>query len=151
MSKNEQSAVSDVAADDAANTAAAPDLASFDGLSKAQEDGIDVPILHPTTGEEIGIVIRVCGPDSERQRKAVQKQVDDRLRRRSAKPMTGAEVTEAGVRTVVACVLGWNHVVLDGRDVPFSVDNAVSLFQRFPWIFEQVNMAAGDRASFLKS
>lgn len=126
------------------------DLSKFDGLTEAQEKGIAIPILTPT-GEPTGIVITVAGPDSDRQRKAVQKQVDERLRRRSNKPMTAAEMSESAVRMLASSVVGWNNVQIGEDTIPFSVDAAVSLFQRFPWIREQVDAVAGDRASFLKS
>ena len=38
---------------------------------------------------------------------------------------------------------------LDGQDLPFSSTNALMLYQRFPWIKEQVDKAAGSRARFL--
>ncbi|MDF2797514.1 MAG: hypothetical protein K0R85_258 [Devosia sp.] len=128
----------------------ATDLSAFDGLAQAQEDGIDVPITHPSTGDELGIVIRVAGPDSSRQRKAVQKQIDARLRRRSTQPMTAEEITESSLRTLAHSVISWNSVVIDGADVPCTYENAIALFQRFPFIREQVDSAAGNRAGFLQ-
>src|SRR5690606_31293270 len=122
------------------------DLAAFDGLAEAQEEGIEVAILHPGTGEDLGIVIRVAGPDSARQRQAREQQVDRRLRKRSAKPLSAGELADAARRTLAAAVIGWNRVVIDGKEIPFSTEAAVALFQRFPWIQEQVDQAAGSRA-----
>ena len=48
------------------------DLAQFDTLAQAQEEGIDVPIKAPD-GSDTDIVIRVAGTDSTRVRKARQK------------------------------------------------------------------------------
>ena len=35
------------------------DLSEFDGLSRAQEEGLDVQIFHPKTGEDLGIIIKI--------------------------------------------------------------------------------------------
>lgn len=126
------------------------DLAAYDGLTKAQEDGLAVDILDPA-GEPTGIIITVAGPDSERYKAAEQKQIDKRLKRRSAAPMNAAEIAQASLEGLADCVISWSPVTLDGADLPMTAENAVKLFTRFPWIREQVNAKAGDRTSFLKS
>jgi hypothetical protein len=127
---------------------ASKDLAAFDALTKAQEDGLSVDILDPT-GESTGITITVAGPDSARYKSA--EQIDKRLKRRSAAPMTASEIAQASLEGLADCVIAWSPVTLDGADLPMTSDNAVRLFTRFPWIREQVNAAAGDRTSFLES
>lgn len=127
------------------------DLASFDRLRQAQEEGTEVSILDPRTGDDLGIRIRVCGPDSDRQKKAVQKQVDARLRRRSTAPLTAEELDADGLRLLANCILSWSEIVVDSASLEFSVDNAVKLMQRFPFIREQIDVVAGNRAGFTKS
>jgi hypothetical protein len=42
-------------------------------------------------------------------------------------------------------------ITMDKKELEFSVDNAIALYERFPWIKEQVDIAIGDRANFIKA
>jgi len=129
------------------------DLATFDSLTEAQEDGIDVHIEHPGTGEPIGITIRVAGPDSERQRKAYRRLADARLRA-GRKKVTPESLEDDALTLLARSLISWKFApgVTIGGDVPeFGVDEAKALFLRFPFIREQVDAAAGSRAGFLKT
>lgn len=126
------------------------DLSEFDALSTSQEEGLDVEIVHPKTGDPLGITIRVAGPDSQRQKEAVQRQVDARLRSRSNQPMTGEDIQANNLRLLASSVISWNSVMVDGEQMECTAENAARLFQRFPFIREQVDAKAGDRAAFLK-
>lgn len=128
---------------------ATTDLAVYDGLKKTQEDGIDVHIKDPA-GHDLGMVIRVAGPDSERQKKAVQKLQDERLQSEDVMPMTAEEIARRQVRGLAMSVIGWSKTIVGGRELKYSEENAVELFNRFPWIREQVEAKAGKRAAFLK-
>lgn len=137
-------------------TTAAPsgfDLASLDALTAAQEDGIDVPIEHPVSGDPLGITIRVAGPDSQRQRKAYRRMLDARMR--SGKRRIEPEEAEGETLLYLArTLIGWTFssgVTIDGEVPEFSVDAAVSLFRRFPFIREQIDAAAASRAGFSKT
>ena len=77
------------------------DIGSFDALTKAQDDGIDVPIVHPVTREPIGLTIRVAGPDSERQRAARRMITNARLQTRSMKLPTAEELEEVAADEVI--------------------------------------------------
>lgn len=126
------------------------DLKEFDGLSQAQEDGQDVPILHPKTGDELGIVIRVAGPDSDRLRKARAAVVNERLSRKRVK-LSAAEIEAEGLSLLAAAVISWTGVVIDGKEIECTKSNAEAVLKRFPFIREQLDAVVGDRAGFMKS
>lgn len=126
------------------------DLSSFADLTKAQDDGIDVHILDPR-GNETDIVIRVAGPDSERQRRARAQVNNERLRSGRNKPLTTAEVEQMNIRVAVASVISWQNVTENGAPVEFSAEAATDIFKRYPFILEQINDAIGDRAGFIKT
>lgn len=126
------------------------DLKEFDSLRAAQEDGIDVKILHPASGEELGITIRVAGPDSERLRKARAAVLTERMSRRAGK-VTPQDMERDALAQLSAAVISWSGVVVDGREIECSRQNVAELFTRFPFIREQVDIAVGDRAGFMKS
>lgn len=125
------------------------DLATLD-TSNAQEEGIDVTILHPKTDEPLGITIRIAGVDSDRAKRARREILDRRIRKRK-RSFTAKEIEEDELQQLAAQTISWSGVIIDGREVPLSADNAIALYKRFPFIKRQVDAEAGDIAGFLKS
>lgn len=147
------------------------DLASLDTI-KGSNDGFDVRLYDPGTNEDIDIVISVLGQDSDEFQKVNRAQ----SKRRMAKVQKGGfrntnisveEVDHNRIELLAACTTGWKTlavkdekgdrievkptILLDGKELEFSIDNAESLYTRFPWIREQVDVAIGDRANFIKA
>jgi len=127
------------------------DLSQFSDLTKAQEEGIDVPILHPKTGDEMGIVVRVAGPDSARQRKARAAVNNERLSKQRNKKPTVADLESDAIKVTAASVISWKGIEENGKAVDYSTEAAEDIFKRHPWLYEQVASAVGDRAVFIKS
>jgi hypothetical protein len=125
------------------------DLSAFDGLKEAQEAGLDVEIKDPK-GQPIGISIKIAGPDSERQRKAIQALTNERLNNEDTATATAEDIERNTLKVLASSVISWSPIVLDGSDLPCTEDNAIRLFSRFPFIREQVEKRAGKRAGFLK-
>lgn len=127
------------------------DLSQFAGLAKAQDDGIDVNITHPGTGDELGIVVRVAGPDSARQKKARALVSNERLSKSRNKKPSVAELQADAIRITAASVISWNGIEENGKPVEYSAEAAEDIFRRFPFLYEQVADAVGDRSLFTKS
>lgn len=127
------------------------DLSDLGDLTKAQDDGIDVHISHPKTGEDLGIVIRVAGPDSARQRNARAAIINERQSAPANKKLTAGDLESASLRIAAASIISWSGVIENGAQVEFSRDAATDLMSRYPFILEQVNSAIGDRAVFIKT
>lgn len=127
------------------------DLSDFAGLSQAQEDGIDVPILHPKTGEGLGITIKVAGPDSERQKKARRAVQTERLNMSRNKRPTVPELEADGLKVTVASIISWDGVIENGQKVELTPESATTILMKYPFIREQIDSAVGDRAGFIKS
>ena len=123
------------------------DLAQFDTLAKSQEAGVLVDILHPETLDPLGITMVIAGPDSTRRKMATRKAIDKRLAKRKMR-MTAADLEFEGQRALAACVISWTGVMVEGKVLECTMENAVELFRRFPFIQEQVDAEANDRASF---
>ena len=125
------------------------DLSEFDGFQQAQDDGTEVTIIHPVSGAPTTMKIWVAGPDSKR-RQSMQRQLADvRLRRRKFK-MSGEDLENEAKAIIAACVIRWEGFVERGSEVECTVPNIIGVFNRYPFIFEQVDEVAGDRVSFLK-
>ena len=126
------------------------DLGSLD-IIFAAEKGADMHVLHPVTGEELGIIITLIGTDSETHRKNLRRLTSSRLNRKGRKPMSSEEAEEEALELLVGGTLGWKGapVVVDGVEVSFDRAAAKMLYKRFPWIREQADMFMCDRGNFL--
>lgn len=124
-----------------------PDLSIFDGLQAVQDEGIDVPILGPDQ-KPLGFTIRVAGPDSERQRAAIQKMADERLESQDASLPTAADIEARQTRGLAMSVMSWTPFKFRGSVLPCNEPNAILLFQTYPFIRDQVAAKAGSRQAF---
>jgi len=124
------------------------DLSSFDGLQTAQEDGIPVEIVHPGTGELVGVTVVVAGPDSTHAKKADRALINRRLKMQKTKSLTAEELQAESLRKLAACVLSWDGMVDGGKPLECVTENVLLAFERAPWLAEQVAEAAGNRAAF---
>ena len=129
------------------------DLSELDSV-KACNDGADLNLYHPGTGEPLDIIIRCAGPDSDAFNRANRKMQDKRLHQSmkgGKRRMSSEDLDEDTIELLAACTLSWNeHMVVDGERVEFSLDNARMIYRRFPWIREQVNRFVGDRSNFFR-
>lgn len=125
------------------------DLNSFSGLIPAQESGTEVTITHPGTGDPLGPVMIVAGPDSKRQKSAtaliIAERAELRLRR-----ITAARLEDEGNRIAAASIISWSGVMEGGKELEYSPSAALGLLTRYPFIREQITAYSGDRANFLK-
>ena len=124
------------------------DLASLD-TSSASERGASLDVLHPTTGEKLGIAITLAGADSPTYVQAQRAMVNRRIRARG-KQVTAEQVEDDAVDLIASCVLGWSGVLVDGKALECTKANAKELLARFPWIKEQCSEFMGERANFLR-
>lgn len=130
------------------------DLSSIDTVKGANE-GFDVQIYHPGTNEDLGISITVLGKDSDEFQKISRQHSKKRMAKITKGGFRGAtipleEIEQDALELLAAVTKAWKNVVVDGNDLPFTKENAVAIYERFPWIKEQVDVAIGDRSNFIK-
>src|SRR3569623_3299055 len=109
------------------------DLSQFSGLTKAQEEGIDVSILHPKTGDEMGIVVRVAGPDSARQRKARAAVNNERLSKQRNKKPPVADLESDAIKVTDASVISRKGIEQNRKAVDYSTEASEAIIKRHPW------------------
>lgn len=136
------------------------DLAALDTV-KGSNAGFEVSIYNPATNEDLGLFITVLGRDSDEFQKVSRAQQKKRMEKMSKGGFRNANVpiesVEAdGIQLLAAVTISWRHgdkqtVTLDGKELACTKDNAATLYERFPWIKEQVDTAVGDRANFIKA
>lgn len=123
------------------------DLASLDTAALC-EQGAEMELTHPDTGAPLGVHLTLAGVDSKTWRKAAAALAEKRLARRGK--VTAEDVRSGGIEIVARCTLAWRGVVVGGQELPCTPDNARDLYERFPWIFEQADLFASDRGSYLR-
>ena len=132
------------------------DLAAIDTV-KGSNEGFDVRIFHPGTNEDLDLIINVLGKDSDAFQKVSRAQNKKRMAKmqkggfRNTAPIPIEEIEQDGIDLLAACTTGWAGVIIEGEEIQFSIDNAVMVYERFPWIKEQIDTAIGDRANFIRA
>ena len=136
---------------DPATPAAPIDLAALD-TARVADEGRELELVHPQTGEPVGIRITIRGTDSDAYRRALlaQQRVSmERLTRNRKQRKTPEELEDESIDVLATLTTGWAPFNLEGKPYPYSHANAVALYRRFRWIREQADAFAGDRANFL--
>lgn len=121
-------------------------------LEQSAEQGADLILDHPVTGDKLDIVITLAGTDSAVYRRK-QKEINAR---RMTKLSRGKKADlsisdDEACDMLAACTLGWKNVMLDNEAIKFSTDAAKQLYLDYHWIREQVDEFIGDRANFFKA
>jgi hypothetical protein len=123
------------------------DLTRFDAMQTAQEDGLDINIKDPN-GKPMGLTIKIAGPDSSRQRRALERMAAERLAQEDPAPLSPAELYERQTRGLAIATISWTPFKLDGKILQYSEEAAYDLYNRFPFIRDQVADRAGRRSAF---
>lgn len=126
-------------------------------LEKMAEQGADMELMHPVDNEVMlqdnksPITIKLVGTDS----KAYRNKNRDFQRKRIAKMTKSRTKTidytvsdEDACELLAECTIGWSGIVVEGKPLEFSKENAEILYMQFNWIREQVDAFIGDRANF---
>jgi hypothetical protein len=124
------------------------DLSQFANLISAQEEGVLIDILHPVTGDPIGMKIKVAGPDSERVKSARQAVTNANLRANPANKPKAADLEASARKVTAAAVISWGGAEENGKPVECTVDGVLRVFTDYPFIYEQVSAVVGNRALF---
>ena len=131
------------------------DLSTLDTV-KGSNEGFDVQIYNPATNEDLGITINILGKDSDEFLKVSRAQSKKRMAkmtkggfRNTSVPVE--EIEQDSLALLAACTKSWSGIIVEGKAVECTTDNAVMIYERFPWIKEQVDVAMGDRANFIKN
>lgn len=136
------------------------DFDSLDTVTAANQ-GVDVEILHPVTEEPTGLIITVCGEDSDRYADETKKQQKKKLHDAMIKGKRSGKFDldvkeEDTINLLVAVTLGWktktgSPVALGGREMPFSPENVAEVYRKYPVVKRQVDKAVHNISLFTKS
>ena len=125
------------------------DLAKLD-TAKVAEEGAELRVAHPTTGEDLGITITLIGTDSKTFRDISKSRATASLKKKTREIDLDQNESDA-VELLAKCTKGWTGITENGKEVAFSYDNAVQLYTKYLWLREQIDRFMADRANFLPS
>ena len=125
------------------------DLAKLD-TAKVAEEGAELRVAHPTTGEDLGITITLIGTDSKTFRDISKSRATASLKKKTREIDLDQNESDA-VELLAKCTKGWPGITENGKQVAFSYENAVQLYTKYLWLREQIDRFMADRANFLPS
>lgn len=100
------------------------------------------------------MTVEAYGKFSEQYKRIQTKQQDARLKRAQRSggraPVSASELAAERLNLVVSCVKSWN-IVVDGATPDCTPANVQSIFERMPWLRDQVEEAMEETQRFLKS
>jgi len=121
------------------------DLATLD-TAKVAEEGAELRVAHPTTGEDLGIQITLIGTDSKTFR-----DISTASLKKKSREIDLDQNEAESVELLAKCTKGWSGITESGKEVPFSYENAVKLYTKYLWLREQIDRFMADRSNFLPS
>jgi hypothetical protein len=135
-------------------------IMSFDlsknNFAEVAEAGYEFELKLPGTGEGTGAFITVRGDQSKTVKAYARKKYSEfKLKEQQAKrrgkeveDITLDEAEELAIESAVIRVIDWKGIAENGKDVPFTKENAERIFKEHSWIREAVTEEAGQLLNF---
>ncbi|NIA10013.1 MAG: hypothetical protein GWP10_09865 [Nitrospiraceae bacterium] len=115
------------------------------------EEGAWLTLEHPVTGDPLFGRIKLAGVDSKIYQKQARANQDRQLRKGFRSKFSSAELESSRIALLVAITLAWENIAENGQELEPTSENVRHVYTTYPWIREQVDEFAGDRANFIKS
>lgn len=113
-----------------------------------QDKGRDCAIVDPFTGKPTGMVFTIVGPDSDTAHRARLRLADELAEMADIDGRVSGEHREKARRNCLAAhVIRWSGVAEDGKEVPFTTKNLLTLL-KVQWVEQQADAFAADRRNF---
>ena len=111
-----------------------------------------IEILHPKTGEELGISVTVMSYDDDRMKKIRRKILDRRLHLEArGKHFKSEELNENANDLCFNAMTGWEwrgDAVFHGKKPEFTRASVTAVFEELSWFRDQIDNAIGDEKAF---
>jgi hypothetical protein len=120
------------------------------------EAGYEFELKLPGTGEGTGAFITVRGDQSKTVKAFGRKKYSEfKLREQQAKrrgkeadDMTLEEAEELSIESAVVRIITWKNISENGKEVPFTKENAERILKEYPFIKDQILEEAGSLLNF---
>ena len=124
-------------------------------LGVQADDGFDLVLQHPITGDDLDGVIRVRGDKSRAVQQFSRKRITEMQKRERMlkgkgkdENLTIEELEAMAVESAIVRVISWKNIKKDGEDLPFTKENAEVVFKEYDWIRQQVMEASEELKNF---
>ena len=129
---------------------------SKNNFAEIAEAGYEFELKLPGTGEGTGAFITIRGDQSKtvkayaRKKYAEFKLKEQQAKRRGkeAEDMTLDEAEELAIESAIVRVIDWKGLAENGKEIPFTKENAERIFKEHPFIREAVTEEAGQLLNF---
>lgn len=121
---------------------------------EAADEGVWMQLEHPADGTPLendqgqAMRIKLAGRDSERF-KRIQRRLGDRRLSGKKKNLSFREAESEALNLLANCTLDWEGIQENDEPVEFTDENVKRLYQKYPWIKDQVDEFITDRTNFL--
>lgn len=112
--------------------------------------GAVLTVLHPATGVETDIKIRLSGTDSSIYRNWLIRSVNKKANTKKQKKVSFEEAEQSSTELLAALTLSWEGIEAGGKELKFTHEAAVDLYAdpNMKWLREQVDEFVGERSNF---
>lgn len=124
-------------------------------LGVQADDGFDLVLQHPITGDDLDGVIRVRGDKSRAVQQFSRKRITEMQKRERVlkgkgkdENLTIEELEAMAVESAIVRVISWKNIKKDGEELPFTKENAEVVFKEYDWIRQQVMEASEELRNF---
>ena len=118
----------------------------------------ELEVLHPISNAPITdeegkkVIIILHGPDSKAQKDIIRKNKNEALSKAYKKKkmnMTAEQIESRGLELTIAATADWKHLAFEGEEPKCNPKNAREIYNKLPWLREQVEEFIRDRSNFL--
>jgi len=127
----------------------------LNNVSEQSEAGHEFELVYPITQEKTGAFIKVRGSQSPKAKAhARKKYAEYRLREQMAKRkgkeeiITLDEAEDMAIESAIVRIISWRGIAEEGKEVPFTKENAERILREHVWIREAVQEAADQLLNF---
>jgi len=127
------------------------DISKLDIVASSNEGAV-LEVLHPKTLTKTGIEIILVGTDSDiynKQRLKASNKRLEQLNKTGKLKRTAEEIEEETIEMLVSCTIGWSGIEEDGKPLEFTPKHVKHVYEKYPWIREQIDQFIGSRDNFL--
>ena len=124
-------------------------------IAAQSESGYEFELLHPATGEGTGGFIKVRGGSSKIVQNHARKVVTEMQKREKVAKGKNKEVDysleeleDMSVERAVVRIISWHGISENGKEVPFTKENAERILKEHSWIKEEVFTNSDDLGNF---
>lgn len=129
------------------------ELTKLDTRKKANEGqfmqlkhpGTGAKLVDPDTKKPVGLYLK--GRDSDEFERLNHEKNNARIKG-TAEEASSESIRQNNIELIAALTTGWEGLGFNG-DPEFSRENILGVYKSLPWVYEQANLWADDRANFI--